>query len=277
MGLSKLLNFNNSIYVFLDDNEKIFKEKFILFIKNGLKNKQFGNEIIEIGKSFLGTEYAANTLELNPDNEQLVVNFTGLDCVTFVENCLTFSRCLKLDETSYNEFKAELTKIRYRNGSIDGYPSRLHYFCDWIYDNQQKGIVKNITRDLGGVEYVKTIDFMSSHAKSYKQLADKTNLQGIKEVEESINSRTHYYIPKKNIQDIYDSLQNGDIIATTTKIEGLDVTHTGYVLKGDDGGTFFLHASLKYKKVIISDNYLADYIGEDSKKTGIMVARPIEV
>ena len=231
---------------------------------------------MEIGKSFLLTDYVAGTLEINSPNEKLIVNLTGLDCVTFVENCLTFARCLKKGKTTFDDYKNELEYIRYRDGKLDGYASRLHYFCDWIYNNEEKGVVKNISSELGE-EYNKTIDFMSTHAKSYKQLSDKNVLESIKAVEDSINSRYHYYIPKKNIAKIQDQLQNGDIIATTSSINGLDVTHTGYVYKGVDGGTYFLHASSKSKEVIISDNSLADYVGEDSKKTGIMVARPVEI
>ncbi len=118
---------------------------------------------------------------------------------------------------------------------------------------------------------------MSSHTGSYKQLSDKTNLDNIITAEEAINSRNLYYIPKNKIHSVYDSLQNGDIIATTTKIEGLDVTHTGYVYKGDDGGTYFMHASSIKKQVIISNDQLEEYISQDPKKTGIMVARPLEV
>jgi hypothetical protein len=274
--LPRLFNVNN-IRFFLDDDKTICDNKFTIFIDSGLKNKPIGDAIVEIGKSFLGTEYIANTLEINSPDEKLVINLTGLDCVTFVENCLTFARCVKFGKTTFDNYKAELKKIRYREGNIDGYASRLNYFCDWIHDNENKGIVKDISADLGGIEYNKTINFMSTHTKSYKQLANKTELEGILAAEEAINSRIYYYIPRKNISKIHDYLQNGDIIATTTTIEGLDVTHTGYVYKGDDGGTYFLHASSKSKEVIISNNQLAGYIAEDSKKTGIMVARPIEV
>lgn len=260
-----------------DDDPEICRKKFRLFVDSGIKNSPLGDGIVEIGKSFLGTVYEANTLEINSPDEKLVVNLTGLDCVTFVENCLTFARCLKKGKTSFDDYKAELEYIRYRDGKIDGYASRLNYFCDWIYNNEEKGIVKNISADLGGIEYKKTINFMSSHKNSYKQLAYNTEFEGIKAAEEAINSRYYYYIPKKSISKIYDQLQNGDIIATTTTIEGLDVTHTGYVYKGDDGGTYFLHASSKSREVIISQNQLADYIAEDSKKTGIMVARPVEI
>ncbi len=274
-GLTKGIKFDTLLKL-LDDNEKICRSKFSLLVNAGVKDKSIGDAIIEAGKSFIGTDYIANTLEIN-SNEELVVNLTGLDCVTFVENCLTFARCLKKGNTTFEGYKAELEKIRYRDGVIDGYGSRLHYFSDWIYNNQEKGIVKDITQEIGGVEYNKKINFMSNHTSSYKQLSDKSQIENIKTAEEAINSRNYYYIPQKSIAKAYDLMQNGDIIATTTKIDGLDVTHTGYVYKGDDGGTYFLHASSKMKQVIISDNQLAEYIAEDSKKTGIMVARPLEV
>lgn len=274
--LSRIFNFDNRLLLF-DDNEQMCRQKFSIFVREGLKDKPIGDAIIEIGKSFMGTKYIANTLEINSPDEKLVVNLTGLDCVTFVENCLTFVRCLKKDKTTFDDYKSELTNIRYRDGRIDGYASRLNYFCDWIHDNDNKGIVKDISEDLGGIIYNKTINFMSSNIKSYRQLADKTELEGIMAAEEAINNRSYYYIPSKNISKIYDLLQNGDIIATTTSIAGLDVTHTGYVCKDNEGRTYFLHASSKSKEVIISSKELAEYIAEDSKKTGIMVARPLEI
>lgn len=278
LSLSRLQSFSRDLFSdLLDDyDEVICKKKFRLFIDSSLKKQQIGDAIVEIGKSFLGTEYVAGTLDKDSNSEKLVVNLTGLDCVTFVENCLVFARCLKKEKTSFDDYLIELQNIRYRDGVIDGFSSRLHYFCDWIYDNENKGIVKNITAAIGGIEYNKTIDFMSTHTKSYKQLSNYTELAGIKACEEAINSRYNYYIPTKNISKAYDSLQNGDIIATTTNIGGLDVTHTGYVYK-EGGGTYFLHASSKSKEVIISSSELQEYVAEDPKKTGIIVARPLEL
>jgi hypothetical protein len=261
---------------FWDDYDEVLcRKKFKLLVDDGVKLLPIGEAIVTVGKSFIGTDYVAGTLDKNM-SEGLVVNLTGLDCVTFVENCLVFARCIKQGKTSFDDYKAELKKVRYREGKIDGYSSRLHYFCDWIYDNEQKGIVKNITSDIGGVPYNKTIDFMTTHTKSYKQLADAAQLEGVTVAENDINTRYHYYIPTADISKSYDLMQTGDIIATTTSIGGLDVTHTGYVYK-EGGGTYFMHASSKSKKVIISPEELQDYVASDSKKTGIMVARPLEV
>ncbi|HJY63051.1 MAG TPA: N-acetylmuramoyl-L-alanine amidase-like domain-containing protein [Ignavibacteria bacterium] len=267
---------NNLLRAFFDDDETICRNKFKLFVDASIATKSIGDAIVEIGKSFLGTEYIGGTLDKDTKNEKLVINLTGLDCVTFVENCLVFARCVIRGETEFKNYEKDLAWIRYRNGYIDGYASRLHYFCDWIYDNEDKGVVKNITSEIGGVPYKKTINFMSTHTKSYKQLSNKTELEGIKACEEAINSRDYYYIPTKSISKAYDLLKNGDIIATTTSIDGLDVTHTGYVYKSE-GGTYFLHASSKSKEVIVSGEELQEYVASDSKKTGIMVARPLEI
>lgn len=273
-AIQKLFSATKNLYD--DYDEVLCRKKFSLLVDAEVAKLPIGDAIVEIGKTFLGTDYVAGTLDKDSKTEKLVINLQGLDCVTFVENCLVFARCLKKGKTSFDDYKEELQRIRYRDGMVDGYGSRLHYFCDWIYNNEDKKIVKNVTQEIGGVAYNKTINFMSNHASSYKQLSDKSNLEVIKISEEAINSRDHYYIPKKNISDVYSSLKSGDIIATTTTIEGLDVTHTGYVYK-ESGGTYFLHASLKSKQVIISKNELADYVSEDSKKTGIMVARPQEI
>ncbi len=272
--LSGLANINYR--PFYDDYDEVLcKKKFKLLLDSGISSSSIGDVIVEVGKSFLDTDYVAGTLDKNM-SESLVINLTGLDCVTFVENCLVFARCIKFGKTSFDDYKAQLKKVRYRGGSLNGYASRLHYFCDWISDNEDKGIVKNITAEIGGVEYNKKINFMSTHTSSYKQLSESSNVDGINAAEDAINSRYYYYIPKNDISKSYDLMQSGDIIATTTSIGGLDVTHTGYVYK-EGGGTYFLHASSKSKKVIISPEELQEYVASDSKKTGIMVARPLEV
>ena len=58
-------------------------------------------------------------------------------------------------------YRNTLQQIRYRRGRVDGYASRLHYFTDWIRDNEQKGLVRELTADLGGVQDFEAIDFMT--------------------------------------------------------------------------------------------------------------------
>jgi len=242
---------------------------------SSLSEKELYEIIAEVGKSFLGVEYVAGTLDNNTKEEKLVIKITGLDCVTFVENTLAISRIIRIGKPDYDSYRSELQNIRYRNGEINGYASRLHYFSDWIYDNQKKGIVEDITKEIGGESYNKNVDFMSSHIDSYKQLKNNPGLvDEIIAVENEINGRKMYYIRKDKVDDYYDSMQTGDIIATTTKIDGLDITHTGFVIK-ENGKVKFMHASITKGEIVISSESLKDYLSKNSKQSGIMVVRPL--
>lgn len=260
-----------------DDYEDMKCKKILAKLDMSWQAQPIDVVIAEVGKVFLGTEYVAGTLDKN-NKENLVVFVTGLDCVTFVENALVMSRMIKQGKTSFEDYKKELEYIRYRNGVIDGYPSRLHYFTDWIFDNQQKGVVKDITQEIGGVPYNKNIDFMTTHVNSYKQLENNPEaVQQMQVFENLMNSRQLYYIPKGEVDNYYDKLQTGDIIATTTDIGGLDVTHTGFIYKDENGRTKFMHANIKTKEVMITDLELKEYLAGNKKQTGIIVARPLEV
>jgi hypothetical protein len=255
-------------------DEDICRLKFSLAGSEVLHERSIGEVIIAVGVSFLGTAYAARTLEL-PGDEHLVVNLRGLDCVTFVENTLALSRCVKLGQNSFDDFKTQLQIIRYRAGIISGYASRLHYFSDWIDDNAKKKVVRNISQELGGIPLDKNFSFMSSHPSSYKQLSDTVQLKRIREAESAINSRQHFYIPKQQLAKVASEIEAGDIIGITTSTEGLDIVHTGIAIS-TNGILKYLHAPLSRGKVQITDLSLVDYLRSHEKQTGIMVARPLE-
>lgn len=260
-----------------DDYEKMKCRKKLASFDASLKDLPLNEVIAEVGKTFMGTPYVAGTLDQNPAGESVVVSITGLDCVTFVENCLIFSRLIKEGKTNFDDYMKELEKIRYRDGVNNGYSSRLHYFTDWIYDNEQKGIVKDITKEAGVIEYPKTINFMTTHRGSYNQMSnDEDNYSKIRDVENSINSREHFYIPKDQIADHYEIMQTGDIVGITSALEGLDIAHTGFVYK-DGGKTYLMHASLKNKQVEISSVELMDYLMSNPKQTGIVIARVTDI
>lgn len=255
-----------------DDFEKMKCKKKLASFSDTLKKLPLNEIIIEVGKSFLGTPYVAGTLDENPGYEELTINITGLDCVTFVENCIVFARLIKSGKTDFEDYKKELENLRYRNGVNKGYSSRLHYFSDWIYDNEKKGILKDITRESGGREYAKIITFMTAHKEAYKQLEDADNYMNIYDVESEINARRMYYIPKGEVSLYYNLLKDGDVVGLTSMLPGLDVAHTGFIYK-KDGKAYLMHASLKNKEVEFSSEEIEDYLRSNSKQGGIMVAR----
>jgi hypothetical protein len=225
---------------------------------------------------FLETPYIAGTLD-RAGKEELVVNLREMDCVTLVENCLAFSRTIQSSSPDWDSFVRELQQIRYRNGIIDGYASRLHYTTDWIFDNIGKGIFEDVTNALGGSKFTANVYYMSENYQLYKHLAgDPEAVRQIKQTEQTINARSnYYYIPKREIAQHQSRIKNGDIICFTTSIPGLDISHIGIAYWNGRQLTF-IHASTSAKKVIVNPEPLIDYCNQIRTNTGIMVLRPID-
>jgi len=236
------------------------------------KVKSTSELVVLVGKQFMETPYVANTLETEP--EQLVINLRELDCTTYAENCLAIARTVKSGQLTFDKFIKELTGIRYRNGRINDYPSRLHYFSDWIYENDRQGFVKRVSEEIANTPYPLNINFMSTHPESYKQL--KTNPEFVpllKKTEAEISSRKMFFIPKAKIADFENKMMEGDIVGLTTSIAGLDITHVGILIKKKDR-IHLMHASSVAEKVIISEVTLEEYLAGRKSVSGIMVVRP---
>jgi hypothetical protein len=246
--------------------------------KGGWRKLPIGKLIGEVGLQLRGTPYVGSTLEIYDDREVCTVNLLGLDCVTFFESCLGFARMLKKGGSTPADLLAQVTYTRYRDGRMTDYPSRLHYTADWFYNNEEKHVIHDITRELAGAKpFTKQVDFMSTHPGSYRQLkANPKFVTAITEVERRINSRKMYYVPKEDVAAIEPKLQTGDIIGITTTYAGIDCSHTGLCYRDDSGLLRYMHASSTQHKVVLDDE-LSKYLASVSKHTGIMVARPVEV
>ena len=252
-------------------DKSLFEDKISLL--QGLKALGLGDTLVAVGKSFMGTPYVEKTLEVG-DTETLVVNFSGLDCTTYVENVLAFSLMLQNQQNDFENFTDNLETIRYRNGDLNGYPSRLHYFTEWIRNNEKKGLVKDITTELGGVKLEKPINFMGTHRNLYPFLADDSNFEAMLQVEKELAKEELCYLPQDQIESKEHLIKSGDILALATSIKGLDVTHTGIAIHQPDGRLHLLHASSKNGEVEISELPLADYLKGIKSNIGIIVARP---
>ena len=262
--------------VFSESDLEICNSKFQLAVDKDFSTKPIGDVVVEVGKSFIGTDYLSHSLEKDGD-EQLVINLTGLDCTTLLENSLVLARCIKKGKTSFEDYMNELQLIRYRDGIIDQYPSRLHYFSDWISDNVKKGIVEDVTEEIGGKKIKFKLDFMSTHPDSYKHLKENPDfIPVIKNQEKEISCREYYFIPKEELKSKEQLINNGDLIAITTTVEGLDIGHIGIAVKMDDERIHLLHAPAENTKIQITEQPLTDYLMKYKRHSGVIVLRAIE-
>jgi hypothetical protein len=250
----------------------IFAERMEWARGAGLEGMPIGDALVALGRTFVGAPYTPGTLE-QEGPERLVVNLRELDCVTYIETVLAMVRIIRAGTPDYASFQRELVRIRYRDGVLAGYPSRLHYFSEWISNNETKGIVRDVTREVGGQARPGPLGFMTAHQDAYRQLADEEVRAEIGRIEATLSGQERHYIPQGSIAAVAAGIQNGDVIAATSTLEGLDVAHTGFAI-WVDGRLHLMHAPLVGTVVEISERPLADRIQRIQAQDGIMVARP---
>ncbi len=267
-----------------DADWAIMQEQARWAYANGLDSLPIGQVVARIGQQFVGTPYAPHTLEV-AGVESLVIELQELDCVTFVENVLALARFVRsvpesmLDDQMGRHrdyYSGILANLRYRDGNLDGYPTRLHYFSEWISDKDTRGLVRHLSPELGGVPDEEPINFMTTHPDAYRQLGeDPAFLPAFQDIEARLSSQPRHYVPQERIAEVADQIQNGDLIAATSTIAGLDVAHTGIAL-WKEGHLHLLHAPLVDGVVEVSEVSLADRIQRIRGQDGIMVARPLD-
>lgn len=233
------------------------------------------NPVLLAGIRYLDTPYVAHTLEGNP-TEELVVNCDEVDCTTFVEYVLAESLCPRMangdiSETTFGEY---LQKIRYRNGEIKGYTSRLHYIAEWINNGVKQGFIEDVTATHGRQTQQLKLSYMTDHPEQYAQLAKSpADVATMKQIEKALSGYEYHYVAQEALPSRGLSwIKNGDIIAITTSTPGLDVAHLGIAMYVD-GKLALLHASSKEKKVVVSSVTLSQMLKGNPSWTGIRVLR----
>ena len=240
-----------------------------------------GERTAAVGQALAGTRYKHFTLEIDNRIESPSVNFQGMDCWTFFEIALSFARMLNEPESNWTpERMLHYIEVdRYRGGECTGdYLSRLHYLEDWLYDNDRRGLVEDMTRTLGGSSVPHSAREMSAGWRHYRYLAANSSLLGpLARMEANVSSRPLYQIPKKQVAKIESKLRSGDIIGIISRDGGrYSTAHVGLALRTSDGVLHFMHASSpsNYGRVVV-DSELSKYLYRYGSDSGILVARPL--
>ncbi len=241
-----------------------------------------GERTSRVGLALAGTPYAGYTLEIDDRIESPSVDFFGLDCWTFFEISLGFARMLHAKPPPYQpaDLLAMIELDRYRHGVCTGeYLSRLHFLEDLFYDNEKRGLLTNITRQLPGAERMghRDIREMTVMWRHYRYLRNNPSLlPGMAEVQARVSDLPVYHIPKRRVAGIERDLQDGDIVAITSRDTGGYTSHVGLACRDGRGVLRFLHASSLQRRVVL-DERLSVYLNSKGDDIGIIVARPNDV
>ncbi|MDT8421245.1 MAG: DUF1460 domain-containing protein [Desulfuromonadales bacterium] len=206
-----------------------------------------------LSSAFLQTPYRENSLIGGPgQSEVLVIDLSGVDCFTLLDYVEAFRR-----SSGFSDVLDNLPQVRYRQGHV-AYRQRNHFFSDWQQENSRW--IEDATAVVGG-ERALTVR---------KELNRKQDgrfwLEGIPVVVRDVS-----FIPSARVDsDVLDALQTGDYLGIYSEQPGLDVSHTGIIIR-TSGSVLFRHASSRKGVRRVVDSELHEYL---QGKPGILVYRP---
>jgi len=252
--------------------------KVLRLLSDARRQASTTNLALYFARRFKGLPYVAHTLEVSPAKEKLVINLRQMDCTTLVENVVALTLCMRQKAYTFDAFCENLRNIRYRGGAAPAYEARLHYFTDWIQDNTAMGYCMEIQSPAPPFTAVQTIkvNFMSTHPDKYAALKAVPSLIPLIAItERNITGRTFKYIPENRINNsslLRNTVHDGDIIATTTTLNGLDIQHLGFAVWKKDG-LHMLNASSLRHKVVEEPMLLRVYLQRQKSMTGVRIVR----
>ncbi len=235
------------------------------------------NLMLGNAETFIGTPYAVHPLDGDDmlDTEELNYMCDEVDCTTLVESVLAMSLCPEQgNDMKEADFAQNLQKVRYRDGKIDGFTSRLHYISDWINNGVRNGFLTDVTAVSSPHTMKLSVNYMSTHPEQYKQLArSKENVAKMRAYEQALTGQTVHYLPKAQLPaEGFAWIRPGDIIAITSATPGMDVAHMGIAIYVK-GSLCLLHASSKAGKVLVDPVPLTRMLESNKDWTGIRVVR----
>jgi hypothetical protein len=258
------------------------QEKFAAIASKAISEKwsllATSERMVKIAKELEGIPYTSYTLEIDNHIESPSVNFNGLDCWTFFEICLGFSRMLDTPKDSYQaqDLLEQIEWTRYRHGKCHGnYLDRIHYLAEWYADNNKRGNIKDLTRSFPNTRMHNRCQEMSILWKSYRYLKHNPDLRKQMNKQESrLTKMPVYMVPKHKVAAIEHRLKDGDIIGIASAHDGGYCSHVGIIIKDKQGRSRLMHASSSHKKVLI-DSTISNYLYQYKKHAGILIARPL--
>jgi hypothetical protein len=104
--------------------------------------------------------------------------------------------------------------------------------------------------------------------------AVQVDIERLRERERELSKQPFLYTPNATLEKLLPLLKSGDLIGLVSKKASIDFLHTGMVYR-KNGNVYLLHASQEYKRVMISNLTLVDYLKTHKQFIGVCAFRPI--
>ncbi len=231
-------------------------------LRLAIQETRTNHDLTRIGLQFLGKPYRANALS-SSNPEELVADLSSFDCVTFIENSLALAHSAGVDSV----YQKALVHFRYAGDSVQ-YEKRYHYFSDAM---RSLGYPLLGTRDMLQ-NFPKSFSFLSNYLASKQP--GQINLSLLRSREYQLTQNEFYYTPNAIIDRLLPLLKSGDLVGLVSKNPAIDFLHTGMIFR-KDGKVYLLHASQEYKRVMVSQQTLVEYVKTHRQFIGLSAFRPI--
>lgn len=240
--------------------------------------------IVLISQTIKGTPYLAQPLIGSATTqEELILSWRGVNCMTFVEIILAASMSLTVAQ-----FIHALISVRYRHHHV-AFMERRHFLSDWLHGSPV------LCRDLGSsfpyaqhAEKILNLKLPtgSSNSSSSPERQQSSSSIGNAALDSSterylpglpLKKRSITYLPTRPfLNDLQNGgvrgrIKNGDVIGIYSPLSGLDVFHIGLAI-WRHGELLFRNASSLPEHRYVVDTPLGGYLKE---RRGVVVYRPI--
>jgi len=237
-------------------------------------DEPYGALVARAAMAQLGRPYLDLPAPAGP--ERMEIRMRDFQCVSLVESSLAIARCVTLGETDAACFVREVEGFRYRDGTLGGFASKLHYFSEWMTDNAHRGRLRELSSELGGRPTATTYDFMTRHRGRYAPMAEADVFAAIEKVERDLTTQPlPVVVGRDAVKAAQSRLETGDVLALTGTRPGLIVSHAALVFVDPKGVRHLLHASSTQHKVVVQTEDIASYVLRRPERTGFMAARPL--
>ncbi|MUG90837.1 DUF1460 domain-containing protein [Bombella sp. ESL0385] len=222
--------------------------------------------IVLMSQFMKGTPYLAQPLIGSATTqEELILSWRGVNCMTFVEIILAASRSFTVEQ-----FIHALIATRYRHHHVT-FTERRHFYSDWLYGTPI--LCRDLSPHFPYAQHIsKTLNLKLPPTSPANTAPEDRYLPGI-----PLKKRLITYLPTKPLLDnlhhhtIKTHIKSGDVIGIYSPLPGLDVFHIGLAIwRGHE--LLFRNASSLPEHRYVVDTPLADYLKE---RRGIVLYRPI--
>ncbi|MBX3102062.1 MAG: DUF1460 domain-containing protein [Bacteroidetes bacterium] len=244
-------------------------------VRGGARDERFPDFLRARQCRFAGTPYGSGGK--GSQKGQTLVNLEQMDCLTYVENLLAlyitrrmlaYPHAAVTARDTLNLFARNLNYIRYDRGINCEWEDRLFYFTGAMAQLAGFGILDDVSA-IAGEPYTKRIHYVSSHRSSYPGIR---NWAQVLRLEQELSSLRRSWYPTAQLGRYQLIARDGDIIAFASTLEGLDISHVGFVLRDTDGSLWLNHSSSVSKRIECQQD-LCEYLAGRKTVNGFFVYR----